>query len=414
MSKKKYSRTNCRLCSSGDLRLVLQLESTPVGDAYIPAEKLNNKQELHPIKLYLCNSCGLLQIIDVVDPELVYMDYIYHSSDSLGLVKHFEKYAESVINKINLPEKSLVVEIGSNDGSLLKFFKERGLQVLGIDPAKKIAQIANKSGVNTLASFFDSKLAEKIVKEYGQASIVIANNVLANIDDLQDVIKGIRHLLKPDGVVVFETGYVSSLIENTIFDNIYHEHITYFSVKDLKNFFANNEMELIDIKLVPTKGGSLRGFVQLANGPRKVSDSVTKMIDKEEALGIQKADTFALFSERLTKLKRELLSLLTNLKKKGKTIAGYGASVGVTTILYYFGLDSKIVDFLVDDNQSRHNLYSPGLHIPVLNPQNLYDKKPDYVIIFAWQYAEPIINKHKAYLEQGGHFIKFLPKIEVI
>ncbi len=409
----KHSNT-CRLCHGKNLELVLRLASTPIGDAYVPKELIRENQECYPVELFLCKDCGLAQLSHVLDPEDVYSNYIYHTSDSLGLVKHFEKYANDVFERSNPPKDSLVIDIGSNDGSFLRFFKNKGMRVLGIDPARKIANEATKQGIETLQNFFTSELSQKINREYGAAHIITTNNAIANIDDLGNLIKSIRILLNPDGIFVFETGYFVDLIQKTIFDNIYHEHISYFTVKPLQSFFQNNDMELIDVERIPTKGGSIRCTVQLAGGSRKKSSAIKELLKLEADIGIYNAETIKEFGNKLSNIKNQLLESVKDLKAKGKTIAGYGASVGVTTVLYNFGLNKDLLNFLVDDNSDRQNLYSPGLHIPVLSPRELLEQKIDYVIILAWQYAEPIIKKNKAYLDHGGHFIKFFPEIEVV
>ena len=408
-----FRRDTCRLCGGHDLELVLQLAPTPPGDVYVPAELLDEIQGTYPLALFLCHSCGHTQLLDMVDPEILYGDYIYVTTISLGLAEHFRRYADDVLRRVNPAEGTLVVDIGSNDGTLLKFFQGRGMRVLGVDPARDIARKATESGIETLPSFFTSELAHQIKNERGPAAIITANNVFANVDDLTDMTEGIRHLLAPDGVFVFETGYLVDLIQNTLVDNIYHEHLSYYSVKPLKTFFPHHGMELIDIEHVSTKGGSLRGTVQLAGGPRTASPSVAKLVALEASLGLDRAETFKAFAARIDTVKSQLVSRLRDLKAQGKTIAAYGASVGTTTLIYYFGL-GDMLSFIVDENRRRQGLFSPGYHIPVLPPQVIYERKPEYVLILAWRYAEPIVEKHQAYLEQGGHFIVPLPKIVVM
>lgn len=414
MKNQAARRQTCRLCGGKNLELVLKLAVTPIGDAYIPKERINETQPCFPIELFLCNSCGLSQLLNVIDPESVYSKYIYHTSDSLGLVEHFRKYAVEIISFANPPAGSLVIDIGSNDGSLLRFFKDKGMRVLGIDPAITIAQQATKSGIKTLQKFFDYKVAQEIKRKYGQAYIITANNAIANIDDLSGMIGGIRDLLEPDGIFVFETGYFLDLLTKRIFDNIYHEHISYFTVNTLNKLFNSHDMKLLDVTRIPTKGGSIRGIAQLSGGSRKVSSSVQELIELESKHKMHNSETIKAFSNSLLDIKKELLKILNDLKSKGKKIAGYGASVGVTTVLYYFNLDHTLLDFIVDDNPQRQNLYSPGFHIPVLHPEEICDRKIDFVIILAWQYAGPIIKKHQSYLDQGGQFITFLPKLEII
>ncbi len=407
-------RDSCRLCNSKNLKLVLKLAPTPIGDAYITKDKLDKVQECHPVDLYLCKTCGLLQLLEILNPDSIYRNYIYHTSDSLGLVRHFESYTEDVLNHINPPKDSLVIDIGSNDGSLLRSFKNKGMRVLGIDPALSIAQKATESGIETLPTFFSIDVANKIRKRYGQARIVTSNNTFANVDNLIDIVNGIRVLIEPDGVFVFETGYLLDLVQKCIFDNIYHEHLSYFSVNPLLNFFKNNGMKLIDVKRIPAKGGSLRCIVKLDNGLYETSPAIKNLLKLEKEAKIHKSKTYIKISNKLLNIKNQINELLREIKKIGMKVAGYGASVGATTVLYNLDINKDKIIFIVDDNQARQGLYSPGLHIPVLSPKAIYDQKIEYVLILAWQYTDTIINKHQKYLNEGGHFINFLPKFEVI
>lgn len=407
-----YRRDNCRVCGSHDLELVLQLAATPVGDAYKSPENSEEAPKTYPLDLCLCKTCGLAQLPDVVDPEILYRDFIYVTSISLGLVEHFQDYTDDVLERIQPPEASLVVDIGSNDGTVLRFFQQKGMKVLGIEPALEISRKATESGIETLPTFFNAELGRQLKQERGGATIITSNNTFANIDDLVDMTEGIRELLAPNGVFVFETGYLVDLVKNKVFDNIYHEHLNYFAVKPLATFFRRMGMELIHIQRVPTKGGSLRGFVQLVGGNRPVSSSVREMMDYETSIGADTPEFFKDLASQLTRVKKQLNDLLSNLKAEGKTVAGYGASVGVTTLTYEFEI-GDLLDFIVDDNPAKHHLLSPGYRTPVLPSETLYERKPDYTVILAWRYATPIMNKHQQYVEQGGRFIQIWPEIEI-
>ena len=406
-------RKTCRLCDGKDLKPVLKLAPSPLADSYIPENRLTEPQELYPLDLYQCGACGFSQMLDVVQPQVIYFDYIYETKSSLGLVEHFRGYAEDVLSRIAPKPGSLVVDLGSNDGSLLGFFKARGMKVLGVDPAREIARKATGNGVETWAELFDSGLADRIRKERGPAAIITVNNLYANVDDLFDMTAGIKKLLASDGVFVFESFYLADLMENMVFDFIYHEHISYFSVKPLQVFFRSRGLELIDAQRVPTKGGSLRYTAQLAGGPRKVAPAVAELIALEERLGIQKPEAFKAFNDRIEDAKGKLVSLLRDLKAQGKTIAGFGASPTTTTLIYHYGI-TDMFDYIADDNPQRHNLFSPGKHIPVVPPETLYERKPDYVVVLAWRYAEPIIAKLGRYRKQGGRFIVPLPEVKVL
>jgi SAM-dependent methyltransferase len=408
-----FRRNTCRLCDGHELELALHLDPTPIADDYVSVERLAMVQETYPLDLFLCRTCGHVQLLDVVDPEVLFGDYVYVTSISLGLVEHFRRYADDVLRRIIPPVGAFVVEIGSNDGTLLKFFQDRGMCALGIDPARGIARKATESGIETLPTFFTSELARKIRLERGAATIVCANNVFAHGDNLADMVEGVRELLAPDAVFVFEVSYLVDIVQKMLFDTIYHEHLCYHSVKPLDRFFRRHGMELIDIERIASKGGSLRATVQLTGGPRAMSPKIEELIALEASLGLDRVETFRAFAAKIESVKTQLLELLHDLKSQGRTIVGYGASATVTTLIYHFELSDKL-SFIVDDNPTKQNSFSPGHHIPVLSPQAIYERKPEYVLILAWQYAEPIKEKHHAFLEQGGHFIVPLPRVEVI
>jgi SAM-dependent methyltransferase len=393
--------------------LVYQLAPTPIGDAYVTADQLNIFQEKYPIDMFLCHDCGLVQLLDVIEPEILYGDYIYQTSSSPEMQAHFPGYAKGVVERIRPARDALVVDIGSNDGTLLGHFKKNGLRVLGVEPASEIAQAATKNGVNTIAGFFTPELALRIKQEHGPASIITANNVIANIDDLFSLTEGIRSLLTPDGVFIFESFYLADVIENKVFDFIYHEHLSAFSVAPVQRFFNKMGMELIDTQRVPTKGGSLRYTVQLAGGSRPVSSSVGSLLDFENRMGLYSPEIYKAFLLEIDRLKQCILKDLKKLKYEGKTIAGYGASITGTTLIYHFDIGGYL-DYLIDDNPAKQGRFSPGLHIPVYSPDLLYDRKPDYVVILAWRFAEPILGKHKEFLRRGGKFIIPVPEYRII
>jgi SAM-dependent methyltransferase len=354
-----------------------------------------------------------VQLLDVVNPELLYRQYNYVTVSSPGLSEHFQQYVNTVLSKVGASKGSFVIDLGSNDGTLLKCFQMRGMRVLGVDPAQEIARIATEQGTETLPNFFDSELAQQIRHERGPANVITANNIFANVDDLDAMITGIRHLLADDGVFVFETGYLLSMVENLVFDNIYHEHLSYYAVKPLDEFFRRHNMELFDVERVPTKGGSLRGFVQITNGPRKVSSSVSELINLENANGLDEVKTFDKYAKTIESAKGKVQDFVGQLQAQGKSLAGYGASHSVTTMIYHFGLTDKL-DFLVDDNPRKQCLVSPGCHIPVWASDAIYKQEPNYVLVLPWRFRDSIVQKHGEYLSKGGHFVLPLPEFEVI
>ena len=408
-----YQRDTCRLCQSKNLEVVLSLEPTPLCDAYVLAERLKEVQETYPLDLYLCRDCGYVHLTYVVDPENIYTDYLYVTTSSMGLADHFQLYSKEVLRRLNPISDSLIIDLGSNDGTLLSFFKKQGMRVLGIEPAREIATKTTNLGVETLPEFFTSELADKIEEKYGFAKIITINNLFANIDDLDDTVEGVCKLLSPDGVFVMESSYLGDMIKNMVFDFIYHEHLSYFSVKPLLKFLDRFNMELIDVQRVPTKGGSLRYYIQKKGGPRAVSAFVDEMVVYENDHRLDLVETYETFSNEINARKSDLTNMISKLQKEGKTFAGFGGSATTTTLMYHFDLCDKI-EYIVDDNPAKHNTYSPGCHIPVLSSEEIYERKPGYVIMFAWRYFEPITKKHQRFLDQGGHFIVPLPELEVI
>lgn len=405
-------RTTCRLCESSKVELGVPIKASPIADAYVPATRLNEVQELFPLDLYLCHDCGHVQLLDVVNPEILFADYIYTTSISLGLVEHFRRYADEIVRRYSPAPDALVVDIGSNDGTLLKFFKSNGLRVLGVDPAREIAHKATTEGVPTINAFFTHVLARQIRRENGPAALVTANNVFAHSDQLPDMADGICELLADDGIFVFEVSYLVDILEKKLFDTVYHEHLCYHSISPLVSFFKRHGMELIDVERLSNKGGSIRVSVQKRGGPRKTTTVVSELLSLETRMNLTKPGVFKSYAADLERLKQALHVLLESVRSKGKTIAGYGASATVTTLIYNFEL-GHFLDFIVDDNVSRHGLFSPGYHIPVLPPAALQEKKPSHVITLAWQYATPILRKNVKYLEQGGHFILPLPELSI-
>ena len=407
-------RATCRLCDSGDLSLVLSLTPTPLANAFVTADALNAPQECFPLNLSLCGECGHLQLLHVVDPSLLFADYVYVSGTSPSFVAHFEDYAASVIKAYQPPPGALVVDIGSNDGTLLGFFQQVGMAVQGIDPARDIAKAASEVGIETLNAFFDAALAVQIREKKGAAAVVTANNVFAHIDDLASMVAGVRTLLDDDGVFVFEVSYLTDVLEKTLFDTIYHEHLSYHTVAPLVSFFAANGMELITADRVDTHGGSLRGVAQLAGGARAVASSVAACLELEDRLGLGRPGTFHDFAQCIDVLKTSLRDLLAGLKAEGRSIAGYGAPAKATTLMYHFGLSPDIIDFIVDDSPLKQGLYSPGLHVPVLPSGAIAEHRPDYLLILAWNFAQPIMANNSAFHEAGGRFIIPVPELEVV
>lgn len=411
--RKHFRRDTCRLCDSPEMEMVMSFQPTPVGDHYVTQEKIMEEQDLFPLDLYFCKQCGQLQLLDVVNPEFIYRDYIYETGNFQGMVRHFEDYANNLIKMIGLKQGDFVVDIGCNDGSFLKCFYDNGMNVLGIEPATRIAQKVKAKNMDVKDVFFSYDLAREIKKTYGAVKMISANNVMANVENMNDFIEGISFLLADDGVFIFESGYAVDTLNNSVMDNVYHEHLCYFRLNPLVKFFKQHGLEIFEAERVDTKGGSLRGMAQKTGGKRSVTPTVGKRIKMEESLGLETVAFYKSFASRMEMAREELITLLDELTKTGKKISGYGASVGVTTLIYYYGTD-KYIDVLYDDNPAREGLFSPGKHIPVLSSEDIYKQDPDYIICFAWRYKDQIIKKNQKYLDEGGHFIVPLPGLKVI
>jgi len=406
-------RDSCRLCGGRDLALVLKLTPTPPANAFVAADARDRPQPCFPLDLFLCSTCAHVQLLDVVDARLLFENYPYVSGTSPVFVRHFENYANDVVGRFKPRPDALVIDVGSNDGSLLRAFKTHGMQVLGVDPAKSIARRATEGGIETVADFFTPRVAANIQAARGLATIVTANNVFAHADDLTSLRDGIRDLLMPGGVFVFEVSYLADVVEKTLFDTIYHEHLAYHSVKPLRRFFESGGMELFALERVDVHGGSLRGMAQAAGGPHAVDGSVAKLVAREETGNLDRAWTFRGFADRIQRLGQGLRRLVADIKAEGKSIAGFGAPAKATTLMYHFGIGPDVVDFVVDDSPFKQGLYTPGQHIPVLPADALYERRPDYAIVLAWNFAPSIMAKHSAFREQGGRFIVPLPELTV-
>ncbi|GAB2861240.1 class I SAM-dependent methyltransferase [Pseudoduganella ginsengisoli] len=407
-------RDDCRLCGSTQFELVLPIKPSPIGDAFVKADQLNEPQELFPLDTYICLDCGHVQNLDIVDPDILFRNYTYRTSSSLGLVQHFQEYAKAVVEKLAIQPGALVVEIGSNDGSLLKAYKALGLRVQGVDPAKNIAAGATAEGVPTHPDFFSSAVAKELRAELGPAQLMCANNVFAHADQIGDIVAGIRTLLAPDGAFVFEVSYIPDMVDHFVFDTIYHEHVSHHSLLPLERFFRLHDMTLFDVERVATKGGSIRAFAQpLSTGQRPRSERLQAMFAEEERRGITQPEIYRQFYKDIEVRKRAVLDVVDRAIAEGKTVAGYGASTTATTLLYHFELESRL-KYIVDDNPIKWDTFSPGAHLPVHPSTELVTRKPDLVVILAWMYVKPITAKHGPYMEQGGQFLVPLPALQLI
>jgi hypothetical protein len=411
-----YLKTTCRMCSGGGLEKVMSLAPTPPGNNFLSNAELELPEASYPLDLYLCGDCKHLQLGHVVDPKILYQkDYFYVSGTSNTFIKHLQDYAESSVKKFKLDSESFVVDIGSNDGTCLRSFKDAGIgRVLGVDPASKIAQRATESGIPTVPDFFSHELAVQLNKEHGRAKLITSHNACAHIDRLDDVIKGVHHWLSDDGVFVLEVGYLVDVYQNAWFDTIYHEHLDFHTVRPFKYLFKRFGMELLSVERIAPQGGSIRVSAQRLGGPRVPDSSIENLIELEDSIYLGEAKTFKEFNLRINEIGSQLRALIRDIKDAGSTIAAFGAPTKSTTLLAHFQINPKDIDFIVDDNPLKQGLHSPLKHIPVLHPEEIYIQKPDYLLILAWNFAESIMVNHKKYSDLGGKFIVPMPNPKVI
>jgi SAM-dependent methyltransferase len=417
MSKLVTVRQTCRLCGSDHLIRSVQLSEVPIASPNVGTEADKFGQRLTrivaPLDLYLCQHCGLIQLIHIVDPALIYRNYLYRTAVSLGLAEHFQKLSDAVVSRAKLKPNDLVVEFGSNDGTLLSFFRDTGMRIQGIDPAEQIASEATAKGVPTRAEFFGPAGALDIRDKHGAARAVISNNAMANIDDLSEILAGVKAVMAPDGVFVFETQYALDVFENTLLDVIYHEHISIFSVQPVMLALGRHGLAVFDAERIPTKGGSIRFWVQHIGGPWQTAPRVEELIKLEKLTGLYDLPYHRRFSDKIAGIKARLHGLIAEARATGRTVAAYGTSVGCAALIHQFELEDKL-DFLFDDTPLKARLDGPGYDLPIFSAEGVLKHDPALIIILAWRYAEPIRRKHSLYLEQGGRFIVPLPDISVI
>ena len=407
-------RKTCRLCSSRSFELVLDLGKQPPSNSFLAKNQLKYSEKKFPLRLYICKKCHHLQLLDVVDKKYLFSNYHYFTSANKPIIEHFKKYAENVYKKIlEKKENPFVVEVGSNDGTLLKQLKKNKVNVLGIEPAKNLAQISRKSKIKTENSFFNQRLAKKIAKKQ-RADLVIANNVLGHVDDLDEFIVGIKELLKNDGVFIFEVPHALNLIKKLEFDTIYHEHISYFSIIPLSNWLKKYELEIFNVEKQKVHGGTIRVYVSKKNNFKK-NNSVENIKIIEKKYGIAKITTYRNFSKKIYHLKKILRKKILILKNNNKTIFGYGASAKGNVLLNFCEIDNNILDFVTDTTKIKQGKFTPGTKIKIINPKNRPNKSSEMIaLLLAWNYKTAIIKNEKKFLRNGGKFLIPIPKPRIV
>lgn len=408
------SAVACRSCGRSDLQLVLSLGRMPLANALLTVDQLNQPEPTYPLELAFCPDCSLLQITETVPAEQLFRDYLYFSSFSDTMLTHAQAIVERVREWRSLDSNSLAVEIASNDGYLLQYYKQADIPVLGIEPALNIARVAQEErGIRTLTDFFNDECAERLVAEGERADVIHANNVLAHVPDLNGFVRGLRLLLKPDGIAIIEVPYVKDLIDRCEFDTIYHEHLFYFSLTALNQLFARHGLSIFDVERLTIHGGSLRVFVEIEKGER-TSAAVAKMLQEEADWGVSRVELYLDFAHRVAELKKSLRNFVGQLKDQNERLAAYGAAAKGSTLLNYFEIGRSMLDFVVDRSTYKQGRYMPGVHLPISAPARLLEEMPSYVLLLTWNFADEILSQQAEYRRRGGKFIIPIPEIQVV
>jgi len=382
----------------------------PLVNSFLREDQLESDEPKFPLDVYFCTSCGMVQLGDVVPPEMMFKDYVYVSGTSDTMRKHFEEFAGEAVKKIG---KGLVIDIGGNDGTFLKVFRILGMKTLNVEPATNIAEISRKENIETINDFWCVSVAKDILENHGKAKLITGTNVFAHVNDLDGFVSAAKILLEDDGALVVEFPYLVDMIEKTEFDTIYHEHLSYISVRPMVTFFKRLGMEVVDAVRSDVHGGSIRIYA-MKPGAGKVSEEIDNLLSLEEKMGLGSFETYEEFGERVVEIKKQLLSLLEELRSDGKRIAGYGAPAKGNVLMNYIGIGSQFLDYIVDKNQLKQNLFTPGMHLPVYSTEKIMEDKPDYLLILAWNFADEIMKQQSAFKKTGGKFIIPIPEPKIV
>lgn len=405
----------CRSCGAALAHTFADLGMSPISNAFLKADQLNRMEPFYPLHAYVCGECFLVQLEEFESPQQIFGDnYAYFSSYSDSWLDHARHYTEQVTARFGLGAKSQVIEIASNDGYLLQYFKQKGVPVLGIEPAKNVAEAAVAKGVPTLTKFFGVATATELVAKGTRADLLLGNNVLAHVPDLNDFVAGMKAILKPAGVLTMEFPHLQHLIEENQFDTIYHEHFSYFSFLAAQRVFTRHGLQLFDVQEIPTHGGSLRIYGRHAGQGGEQGDRVKDLVARERRLKFEDLETYRKFSGQVQETKRQLLEFLIAARRAGKRVVGYGAPAKGNTLLNYCGIRSDFIDFTVDRSPHKQNTFLPGTHIPVYAPERIDEVKPEYVLILPWNIRDEIVKQMAHIRSWGGKFVVPIPKVKVL
>jgi 2-polyprenyl-3-methyl-5-hydroxy-6-metoxy-1,4-benzoquinol methylase len=413
MEKKDYKKIEeCRICKSPELVSYLNLGNMPLVNRVLTTEEVSLEKK-YPLDVLLCKDCNLSQLSVVVNPEVLFRNYVYRSSISDSFRNHCRTLAER-LNTDVLGKGDLIVDIASNDGCLLRPFKEKGNRVLGIDPAINLAKLANDSGIETIPEFWDPSQAKKILKEYGPAKVITACNVFAHVDDVHLFLKGIKTLLADDGYFIIEAPHLYNLVEKTEFDTVYHEHLSYLLVKPIERLTRQHDLRLARVEKLDIHGGSLRFYIEKRHKEDTFDGSVQRVMEEEENAGLHSIGAYIGLKRQVDGLKNNLATILGELKSLGKNISGFGASAKGNILLNYCGLNDKTIDYIFDDTPEKQGKLYPGVHIPIISRDTLLEKQPDYLMILSWNFADEMMRKTRDYKQRGGKYLIPVPHLKII
>lgn len=405
----------CRFCATPLQHTFVDLGMSPLSNAYVSAEQANQMEPFYPLHAFVCDTCFLVQLEEFETPEQIFGDYAYFSSYSDQWLNHARAYAQDMVKRLGLNDSSRVVEVASNDGYLLQYFKEQGIPVLGVEPAANVAAVAAGKGIPTVAKFFGTKTAMGLAEENLRADLLVGNNVLAHVPDLNDFVAGLKILLKPDGVATMEFPHLLRLMSGNQFDTIYHEHFSYFSFLTVEKIFDRHGLTLFDVDELPTHGGSLRIYATHAkNNTKPVTASVAMLKQREREAGLERLKTYAGFAEQVRETKRQLLEFLIAAKRAEKTVVGYGAPAKGNTLLNYCGIRSDFIDYTVDRSPHKQGKFLPGTHISIHHPDKIRETRPDYLLILPWNIKEEVMEQMACIRQWGGKFVVPIPRVEVL
>ena len=406
----------CRFCGEELTHIFADLGNAPPSNAFLRQEQLNEPEVFYPLKLFVCDRCFLVQVDEYKKSDEIFNhDYAYFSSYSKTWLDNAREYVHSMTNTYPLNRESIIIEIASNDGYLLQYFKERGFHVLGIEPAKNTAHIAEAKGIDTIEDFFGEALAQNLVKKHIKADLLIGNNVLAHVPRIHDFVKGLKTLLKDDGIITMEFPHLMQLIGDNQFDTIYHEHFSYFSFMTVKSIFESYKLTIFDVDELTTHGGSLRIYARHEdNQGRSISKNVDALLEKERSIGMNKMDFYLNFQNKINKVKNEFVGFLIKQNQEGKKVVAYGAAAKGNTLLNYCGIKMDLIQFVVDASPYKRGQFLPGSHIPVVDESRIKEYKPDYVIILPWNIKDEIVAQLSYIREWGARFVIAVPELQII